>query len=102
MDRAARETGEQYAGGNRILDNTRNRESSRILPSRSSREDGRTALTRDYYPAKKVLDSGGDKPKLIGEGTEKQGNAVWNYIKGRPRDNPATVQEIRELLGKRD
>ena len=102
MDRAARETGERYSGGNRILDNTRNRESDRIVTNRSSREDGRSAFTRDFYPAKKVLDQGGDKPKLLGEGTEKQSNAVWDFIKGRPRDNPATVQEIRDLLGKKN
>ncbi len=101
-DRAAMESGSEYTGGNRILENKANQTAGRILSNRTSREDGKSAITRDFYPAKKVLDEGGDAPKMIGEGTEKQNNAVWNLIKGRSRDNPTTVQQIRDLLGKRD
>jgi hypothetical protein len=102
-DKTASEAGQEYAGGGRVIDGKRSREDGRTLTGRSAREENRAAYTRgDYYPAKKVMDQGGDAPKMIGEGSNKEKGSVLNLIRGRDRDNPATVQEIRDLLGKRD
>lgn len=99
-DRAARETGAEYSGSGRTIANKVSSSDGRTVNSRTAREQERTAGTKDYYPAKKVLDEGRDAPKIIGEGDKATRDAVWKHIKSRPRDNPATVEEIRQLLGK--
>jgi hypothetical protein len=99
-DEAAREAGPDYYAGDRVLENKAPRGDGRIVPEKSSREDGRVAATRDFYPAKKVLDQGADAPKIIGKGDKHTNDAVSKFVKSRPRDDPATVEEIRELLGK--
>lgn len=99
-DKLARETGHAYYDGNRVIANNANRNDGRTLPGRAFREEGRVARTSDFYPAKKVLDKGADAPPIIGEGDKKSRDAVDRLVRSRPRDNPATVEEIRQLLGK--
>jgi hypothetical protein len=101
-DQTASESGQEFAGGSRVLDGKRSREDGRTLAERTARESTREARTRNFYPAEKVIEQGGDAPKMIGEGKNKEKGAVFDFIRGRDRDNPATVQEIRDLLGKRD
>jgi hypothetical protein len=97
-DRIARETGAEFSGsGRRVEGKTSN---GRVAGTKTAREDGRSAQTKDYYPASKAVDEGRDAPKMIGQGSKAQNDAVWRLIKSRPRDNPATVDEIRQLLGK--
>ncbi len=91
-----------FSGGNNVLANKTSDQDGRTLKDRSSREDGRVAGTKDFYPARKVLDGGHDAPRIIAEGDKKTNDAVWRLIKSRPRDNPATVEDIRQMLGKTD
>jgi hypothetical protein len=97
---SASEAGQEYSGGRRLLGERNYREAGRTITGRTSREASRTANTRAYYPAEKMLTGDRDEPKIIGEGSKKESHAVWELIKSRPRDNPASVQEIRDLLGK--
>ena len=96
----ARETGQEFYNADKVLANKANYNEGRTIKDRASREDGRVANTKDFYPAKKVLDGGYDAPKIIAGGDKKTNDSVWRMIKSRPRDNPATVEDIRQLLGK--
>jgi len=99
-DGAARESGAEFSGSGRRVAEKTSPSDGRVAKTGTAREDGRTASTKDFSPAKKVLDEGRDAPKIIGQGSKGQNDAVWRLIKSRPRDNPATVDEIRQLLGK--
>jgi hypothetical protein len=99
-DKLARETSREYGGETRVLENKTSYSDGRTVKERSSREDGRVAGTKDYYPAQKAIDRGADAPKIIGQGDKKTNDSVWKLIKSRPRDDPATVEDIRQLLGK--
>jgi hypothetical protein len=99
----ATEAGRGFYDGGRVLAEKTNVNDGRTLTNRSAHESERMAssrATKDFYPAKKVIDRGADKPKIIGEGGAESKSAVQQLIKSRPRDNPATVEEIRQLLGK--
>jgi hypothetical protein len=100
VDRQASESGTEFSGNSRMVATKTSSSDGRTVNTRDARESGRTVQTRDFYPAKKVLDRGGDAPKIIGEGDKETNASVWRLIKSRPRDNPATVEEIRALLGK--
>jgi hypothetical protein len=99
-DRTARETGAEFRGSGRRVEGKTSSSDGRVAGTKTAREDGRSAQTKDYYPASKAVDEGRDAPKMIGQGSKAQNDAVWRLIKSRPRDNPATVDEIRQLLGK--
>jgi hypothetical protein len=99
-DAIAKETGQDYRDGARVLTNKANSKDGLTLPDRTSWEDGRNARSKDFYPAKKVLDEGKDAPKMIGNADKDTAERVSKLIKSRPRENPATVEEIRQLLGK--
>jgi len=101
-DKQATESGAQFSGGSRVLANKTSNSDGRTVDTRGARENGRTADTKDFYPAKKAVVHGADAPKIIGEGSKESRDSVWRLIKSRPRDNPATVDEIRALLGKTD
>lgn len=101
-DKLARETGQDSSESGRVLANRANDNDGRTIRERTSREADRVATTGDFYPAKKVLDQGADAPKIIGEGSRKTNESVTRLIKSRPRDNPASVEDIRQLLGKTD
>ena len=96
----ARESGSEYSGSSRVLANKTSSSEGRTVKGRTAREEGRTSAVKEFYPAKKVLDRGGDAPKIIGQGDKDTNESVWRLIKSRPRDNPASVEEIRALLGK--
>jgi hypothetical protein len=89
-----------YSGSTRTIAGKTSTADGRTTPTGNAREQGRTATTGNYYPAQKVLDRGGDEPKIIGQGDKATNESIWRLIKSRPRDNPATVEEIRQLLGK--
>jgi hypothetical protein len=97
---SATETGRNYYDGDNVLANKANFNDGRTIAARDAHDSTRVAGTKDYYPAKKVIDRGGDAPKMLGEGTDREKKAVQRLIKSRPRDDPATVEEIRQLLGK--
>jgi hypothetical protein len=99
-DAAATETGRNYYDGERVLANKPSPSDGRTIAERAAHDSTRAAGTRDFYPAKKVIDQGADAPKMIGEGSDREKSAVQKLIKSRPRDDPATVEEIRQLLGK--
>lgn len=99
-DRMAHDSGAEYSGNSRVLTNKTNSSTDRTVNTKDARENDRTAMTKDYYPAKKVLDQGRDAPKIIGQGDKGTNESVWRLIKSRPADNPATVEEVRALLGK--
>lgn len=99
-DRLANETGQNYRDGARVLANKSNYNDGRTLPEKASWEEGRSAHTKDYYPAKKVVEEGLDKPRLLGNADKDTADKITRFVKSRPRDNPATVDEIRQLLGK--
>ncbi len=99
-DRTARETGAEYSGSGRRVAEKSSSSQGRTTQTGTAREDGRTAQTKDFYPASKALTEGRDSLKMIGEGSKGEKDAVWKLIKSRPRDNPASVDEIRQLLGK--
>ncbi|HWB01964.1 MAG TPA: hypothetical protein VG796_03000 [Verrucomicrobiales bacterium] len=99
-DRLANETGQSYRDGARVLANKSNYNDGRTLPEKTSWEESRSAHTKDYYPAKKVVEEGLDKPRLLGNADKDTADKVTRFVKSRPRDNPATVDEIRQLLGK--
>lgn len=101
-DKLALETDQNYRDSNRVLANKTNRNDGRTIAERLSRDDGRSAATRDFYPAKKALENGSDKPRILGDADRATANAVTNLIRSRPRDNPATVEDIRKFLGKGD
>ena len=96
----ARETGQEFYNSDKVLANKVNYNEGRTIKGRASREDGMVANTKDFYPAKKVLDGGYDAPKIIASGDKKTNDSVLRMIKSRPRENPATVDDIRQLLGK--
>ena len=100
VSKSARETGQEFYNGDKVLANKANYQDGRTVKARASREDGKVANTKDFYPAKKVLDGGYDAPKIIASGDKKTNDSVLRMIKSRPRDNPATVDDIRQLLGK--
>lgn len=99
-DQLASETGQTYRDAARTLDQKSSRFDGRTLDEKMSRESGRTARTKDFYPAKKVLDQGADKPKIISNADKGTADAVSKLVKSRSRDNPATVEDIRQLIGK--
>ena len=99
-DHIASETGQNYRDGARVITNKANYNDGRTVQERTSREDGRTARTKDFYPATKVLENGGDAPKMIGHADKGTSDQVTKLVKSHSRDNPATVEEIRQLLGK--
>ena len=99
-DKSANETGRSFSGAENVLANKTSNQAGRSISPFSSREQGKTADTKDFYPAKKALDGGYDAPKIIGAGDKKTNASVTRLIKSRPRDNPATVEDIRQLLGK--
>lgn len=89
-----------YSGSARSIADKTSTADGRTATTGKAREQGRTATTGNYYPAQKVLDQGGDEPKIIGQGDKATNDSIWRLIKSRPRDNPATVEEIRQLIGK--
>jgi len=105
-NRKANASGEAYGsdktfgGAGRTIAGKTSTADGRSTRTKDAREQGRTVATGNYYPAQKVLDRGGDEPKIIGQGDKATNESVWRLIKSRPRDNPATVEEIRQLLGK--
>jgi hypothetical protein len=99
-DHIARETGQDYRDGARVIANKTNYNDGHTLPEKSSREDGRAARTRDFYPAKKVLDQGADAPKMIGNADKDTAEKVSKLVKTHTRENPTTIEEIRQMLGK--
>ena len=99
-DKLAPETGRDFYNSDKVLANKSNDNDGRTIGERSSHEQGKVANTKDFYPAKKVLDGGYDAPRIIGAGDKKTNDTVTRMVKSRPRDNPATVEDIRQLLGK--
>ena len=99
-DRMASESNSEFSGSGRVLSNKMSSSEGRSVATKDARESGRTVDTKNYYPAQKVLDRGGDAPKIIGQGDKQTNESVWRLIKSRTRDNPASVEDIRSLLGK--
>lgn len=97
-DRMAHDSGAEYSGSGRTVAGKTSSSDGRTVTTGDAREQGKAAMTKNYYPASKALDN--DAPKIIGQGSKGENDSVWKLIKSRPRDNPATVEDIRALLGK--
>ena len=101
VDRIANETGQTYRDGARVLANKSNYNEGRTVPERTATEGNRAARTKDYYPAQKAVDDGRDAPRMIGNADKDTAGAVTQMVNSHSRDKRATVDEIRQLLGKK-